>query len=280
MKLKDDLCRHAWSAGGSTQTRNARVSTIRSYVNFCKNNNIQTSRARDIKSHHIKKYIDSLRSRNSDRTLQNKISHLRTAISHADGRKMPTNEELGIAGAPRTAARTALTDENYHRARAILAERGSLGERACLRLQKTLGLRAEEAFQAAKSLKSWEKQLKISNRVHIVHGTKGGKPRFVYFDDPKAARDAIAEAKSVLKNGKLIQKSSLSATSARYDRECDIAGLRGKQAPHSARYAWTQERIAAYERAGYETREALSATSLDLGHGDGRGRWIKQIYSK
>jgi hypothetical protein len=29
---------------------------------------------------------------------------------------------------------------------------------------------------------------------------------------------------------------------------------------------------------GIALREALARTSLDLGHGDGRGRWVKMVY--
>lgn len=46
--------------------------------------------------------------------------------------------------------------------------------------------------------------------------------------------------------------------------------------PHAARYAYAQDRIAAYMVAGYDRREANAATSPDLGHGD--GRWISSVY--
>ncbi|EPN4600257.1 integrase domain-containing protein, partial [Escherichia coli] len=29
---------------------------------------------------------------------------------------------------------------------------------------------------------------------------------------------------------------------------------------------------------GYSYKEALALTSIDLGHGDGRGRYIEQVY--
>lgn len=40
-----------------------------------------------------------------------------------------------------------------------------------------------------------------------------------------------------------------------------------------------QSELRAYEAAGYSHHEALAMTSLDLGHGDGRGRWVKTVYS-
>lgn len=41
------------------------------------------------------------------------------------------------------------------------------------------------------------------------------------------------------------------------------AGLTGEYSPHSLRYAW-----------------ALAVTSTDLGHGDGRGKYIEQVYNR
>jgi len=34
----------------------------------------------------------------------------------------------------------------------------------------------------------------------------------------------------------------------------------------------------AYRDAGFSQREAGIATSLDLGHGDGRGRYVASVY--
>lgn len=35
----------------------------------------------------------------------------------------------------------------------------------------------------------------------------------------------------------------------------------------------------AYRNEGYSEREARVATSLDLGHGDGRGRYVASVYA-
>ena len=36
----------------------------------------------------------------------------------------------------------------------------------------------------------------------------------------------------------------------------------------------------AYRNDGLSEREARAATSLDLGHGDGRGRYIASVYAR
>ncbi|EOW3675966.1 integrase domain-containing protein [Salmonella enterica subsp. enterica serovar Kentucky] len=58
------------------------------------------------------------------------------------------------------------------------------------------------------------------------------------------------------------------------------AGLTGKYSPHSLRYAWAQDAIRYNEEQGLNNKETLAVTSTDLGHGDGRGRYIEQVYIK
>ena len=37
-------------------------------------------------------------------------------------------------------------------------------------------------------------------------------------------------------------------------------------------------RVEAYLQNGIPMAEALARTSMDPGHGDGRGRWVKMVY--
>lgn len=55
-------------------------------------------------------------------------------------------------------------------------------------------------------------------------------------------------------------------------------GLKGEFSPHSLRYAWAQDAIRHYLAQGFSEKESLALTATDLGHGDGRGRWVKQVY--
>ncbi|CAM3375846.1 hypothetical protein XNC1_3480 [Xenorhabdus nematophila ATCC 19061] len=40
----------------------------------------------------------------------------------------------------------------------------------------------------------------------------------------------------------------------------------------------TRQAGAHYKTQGFSEREALAQVSMDLGHGDGRGRYIRQVY--
>lgn len=61
-----------------------------------------------------------------------------------------------------------------------------------------------------------------------------------------------------------------------YKNLCERAGIQS----HGARYAFARERMQAYRDQGYSEREARAATSLDLGHGDGRGRYVASVYAR
>jgi len=56
------------------------------------------------------------------------------------------------------------------------------------------------------------------------------------------------------------------------------AGLTGKEAPHSLRYAYSHEATKWHMKNGLSRKEAEVMVSMDLGHGDGRGDYISKIY--
>jgi len=120
--------------------------------------------------------------------------------------------------------------------------------------------------------------------VHVIAGTKGGRPRDVRPADAGRVLSAIRAAISVLEStGQryLVVRADGSTPASLLQAEniyrnlCHRAGIQS----HSARYAFAQEQIRAYrEQQGFSRREARAATSQDLGHGDGRGRYIASVY--
>ncbi len=63
-----------------------------------------------------------------------------------------------------------------------------------------------------------------------------------------------------------------------WHKQAAKVGLTGEYSPHSLRYAWAQDAIRHYLAQGFSEKESLALTATDLGHGDGRGRWVKQVY--
>ena len=113
-----------------------------------------------------------------------------------------------------------------------------------------------------------------------MFGTKGGRPRYTTVLDTGAVRKALEKALLVADrhNGRLIDKPDLKMALESWHKQVIKVGLKGEFSPHSLRYAWAQDAIRHYLAQGFSEKESLALTATDLGHGDGRGRWVKQVY--
>ncbi|HBY0038733.1 TPA: DNA-binding protein, partial [Klebsiella pneumoniae] len=157
------------------------------------------------------------------------------------------------------------------------------GLAASLQLARVMGLRGQEAVQCCQSLKTWDKQLeKGAERLSVIFGTKGGRPRIAQVIDREAVRQAVKEALNIAgkRDGHLIDKPDLKSAMDYWHNHLRDAGLTGEYSPHSLRYAWAQDAIQHYQEQGLSHKEALAVTSTDLGHGDGRGKYIEQVYNR
>lgn len=106
-------------------------------------------------------------------------------------------------------------------------------------------------------------------------GTKGGRPRWTHLVDPQRALEAVRDALAVVqRDGRLARGANLRQAATWYRNAMHRLGMQG----HSLRYAWARERMDAYLADAIPMAEALARTSMDLGHGDGRGRWVRMVY--
>lgn len=254
--------------------------------------NIQIKDAEHIKVKHVEQYMESRKNEAlSNRTLQNEMAAIRRVLVQAGKTQMAdpnherlSNQALGISGADRKGTKEAVSDERY---REILArvEGRDEGVAAALRLSRYLGLRNEEAVQSAKSLKTWQTALQRGDeRLHVIFGTKGGRDRMTTVIN----RDKVLEAVNLAlkysenNNGKLINKDSLKSALNFYinvlRRDGGLQG--GKETPHSFRYSYAQDAMEYHLSKGYDHQEVLALTSIDLGHGDGRGTYISNVYGQ
>jgi hypothetical protein len=149
-----------------------------------------------------------------------------------------------------------------------------------------LGLREAEAIRGgnAETLARWHCELQARAYVRVIEGTKGGHARDVHPADLSRAREAIERAQATLRDLDqrylVTRADGTAATDLRqalgvYRNLCHRADIQS----HAARYAFAQERMQAYRNEGLSEREARAATSLDLGHGDGRGRYVASVYA-
>ena len=284
MSFRNEAVEAARTAGGSFKTIAARSGMMRQLADYLQKQNIQIRHISDLKEKHIAGWIKFGKDGGlKDRSLQNRLTAVRSVLRKIGLTKRVEGlqtEKFGIAGASRNGTRTGIGIESYQ---AKLANVDDKGVRAALQLQRVLGLRQREAVMARiDTLQRWDRELKEGGKIRILEGTKGGRPRDTLVIDRLEAVDAVRFALDVAgeRHGHLIESRGLKEAIDRFNNVARGAGFVGKESPHSLRYAWARDSIKRYELHGLNRREALICTSLDLGHGDGRGRWVEQVYAR
>jgi hypothetical protein len=277
---------------GSHLTREARTRTIHRFVEMMFGLGFtHFSKVGDIAGRHVRAYVaqrmhDAVRLR----TIQNELAHLRSVLKRGGAVGVASacelsNRTLGVGGASREGTKTAMSDEQLKEVRERAISSGRPGFAALLGLERHLGLRGNEAIHArTDTLERWLRELDAEGVIRVISGTKGGMARRVRPLSMQAARESITYALKIAQHqgGFLVQRADklricrLDEARSIYHGWCNRAGVE----PHAARYAFARDQVHGYMKAGMSEREALAATSLDLGHGDGRGRWIKSVYMR
>lgn len=100
--------------------------------------------------------------------------------------------------------------------------------------------------------------------------------------DPGALRKTLDNALAIAesRNNRLIDKLDLKSAMDYWHNQAARMGLTGAYSPHSLRYAWAQDAIRHYLAQGFSRKEALAMVAMDLGHGDGRGWYVAQVYGQ
>ncbi|EGW1037827.1 DNA-binding protein [Salmonella enterica] len=287
-KLDGEMKVLAKKAGGSFKTVDDSIHIVQRFSHHLRSLNIQIQRVEQIKVRHIECYIQArLAQEIGKRTLQNEMAALRGVLQQA-GRKQVaeherlTNKALGLAGASRNGTNRAITPEYYSKVLEAARDKDA-GLAVTLELARLMGLRSQEAVQCCQSLKTWKQVLESGEtRLTVVFGTKGHRPRETIIQDTGAVKKALDNALSVaeLRNGRLIDQPCLQKAMNYWRGALAEAGLTGNYTPHSLRYAWAQDAIRHYLTQGFSDKEALALTAMDLGHGDGRGRYVVQVYGR
>lgn len=289
MSLSHDLQKLADRTGGRA-TRSARRTTAKQLAECAGKYGIKD--IRQIKPKTISRFINSMRDDRGTRSLQNKMAHVREILREA-GRgqmadeKILSNENLGISGGSRIGTHTSITDDVFYEKIEHLPE----DVRLSAELQRALGLRLAETVGAGRRniLERLERDIKreYAQEVHISEQTKGGRSRNTTLSEPQyeKAREVIDRAIKYLEKNQreyLIKGKSNTFKSAydRYSNTMRRAGFEGKISTHSMRYSWAQDRLESYFSDSCDKREARARVAQDLGHGEGRGRWIASVYAQ
>ncbi|EHK2737135.1 integrase domain-containing protein [Salmonella enterica] len=287
-QFRRDFVTLARDAGRSYATVADSMRIARYFLNYLRDNGIKLRHTDSIKTRHLIGYLQFRKEQGiSVRTIQNERSAIRGVLNQAGRYKLAdpdnpllSNKALGLEESSRAGTKQPLSPEAFYKAFKEV-ENNNRGVAAAMLLSYTLGLRTKEAVQSCKSVMTWKRSIETGqNSVRVVFGTKGGRPRNTVIVDRDAARRAINYAVNVMKenNGKLIDRPDVRKAIDTYRYYVRRAGLTGEKAPHSMRYHFSQEARRFYENGGYSDREIYAQVSMDLGHGDGRGRYVKHVY--
>jgi Integrase/Phage integrase, N-terminal len=289
-ELEADLKRIGYQLCGAHLTRQARSATFNTFAKVMRELGYGIRAAGQIGGKHLQAFAAHRALQGTEaRTRANELSHLRSVLVQIGKQGLArnpaySNRALGIERGSRIGTKQPLSDEAIRAFQERMGQlvRPGIGE--TLELQRALGLRAAEAIRAGQTdtLSRWERELREQGRVHVVEGTKGGRPRDAHPANLERALAAVGQALSVLEATQqhyLVNRADGAAAGLKealgvYRNLCYRARLQS----HAARYAFAQARIQAYTAEGYSEREARAATSQDLGHGDGRGRYIASVY--
>lgn len=290
-ELRADLDRVGYQLGGSHLTRQARSATFKTFARVMRELGFGIYAAHQIGGRHLVAFAQRRATQGiKGRTCANELSHLRAVLVRIGKQGLAdnpaySNKALGIERGSRLGTKQPLSDA------AILAFQGQMVQlgRPCigsiLELQRAFGLREVEAIRAGQveTLSRWQREMQDRGRICLIEGTKGGHKREVHPPDVNRALAAAQSALATLEaTGQpyLLTRADGAVTAGLkqavsvYKNLCSRAGIQN----HAARYAFARERMQAYRNQGFSEREARAATSLDLGHGDGRGRYIASVY--
>ena len=290
-ELQADLQRIGYQLGGSHGTREARSATFDTFARVMRELGYGIQSARQIGGKHLQAFVQhQLAEGIGNRTLANKMSHMRAVLEQIGKQGLArnpaySNRALGIGRGSRIGTKQPLSDAAIRAFQERMERLGRPSIGAILELQRALGLREMEAIRAGQmeTLLRWQYELAERGCVRVIEGTKGGRLREVHPADVDRAQAALQRAQGMLEGSGqryLLARADGSETTGLkqavsvYKNICSRAGVQS----HAARYAFAQQRIQAYRDEGYSVREARIATSLDLGHGDGRGRYIASVY--
>jgi hypothetical protein len=291
-ELRADLNRIGYQLGGAHLTQEARRATFSTFAEAMREKRYGIESAQQIGGKHLRAFVECRQAEGiRSRTIANELSHVRAVLVHCGKEGLArnpaySNKALGIGRCSRIGTKEALSDAAIRGFQEYTDRLGRSAIGNVLELQRALGLREAEAIRGGnpETLARWHRELQGRGRVRVIEGTKGGRARDVHPADLNRARSAIERALATLRaSGQryLVTRADGTATTGLkqalgiYRNLCHRAGVQS----HAARYSFTQERMRAYLNDGFTEREARAATSLDLGHGDGRGRYVASVYA-
>jgi hypothetical protein len=278
-------------AGGAHLTREKYRRTSLRVFEVLEENNVSIEHISQFGGRHFKMFVVSRKNAQVGvGTLMNELSCIRGMLRQFEKKramlKQPdlTNRALGVGRRNRDGTGHPLTKQQLAWAFARAQRLGREGFASALLLQVRLGLRRTEVVCAHDAqLRRWIQQLLDGDLIEIERGTKNGRRRDTRVVDRELALEAVRAALAIAERqgGHLIVRNNGASMRLReavnaYKNWMNRSAIR----THAGRYAYAVNRIRQYQQLGYSLKDAAALTGVDLGHGDGRGQYIRQVYCR
>ena len=289
------------SIAGARSTAVARQRHMREFIDYCFSNRLDLKDPKTVTSQVLTCYSNYLATPapggkgNTKGTIQNKLASVRVFLKGqgVDLQKanLKFNSAAGVGERSRSGTKQSVTDQIFEASLARAIELGEVGFAHCIRIERFLGLRGQEALMSSNALLRYAKEaqgmlLAGPREIRISNGTKGGRPRETTViakyaaETLRAIHDALEFAS---KNGGFLiagKAPGLKAARARYHKIAALVGLTGVFAPHSLRYRYACDKLEELRDLGVCRAEAMVLAAKWLGHGPGRGRWVSMVYGQ
>ncbi|MGH8237026.1 MAG: integrase domain-containing protein [Steroidobacteraceae bacterium] len=288
-ELRADLNRIGYQLGGAHLTQEARRATFGTFAQAMRAKGYGIESAEQIGGKHLQAFVERRLAQGvRSRTIANEMSHVRAVLIHCGKEGLArnpaySNKALGIGRGSRIGTKGPLSDAAIRGFQKQMDRFGRSAIGHVLELQRALGLREAEAIRGGnpETLARWQRELQERDHVRVIEGTKGGRARDVHPGNLSRARMAVERARATLQaSGQryLVTRADGSAAAGLkqalgiYRNVCHRAGIQS----HRARYAFAQERMQTYRQIErLSEREALAATSLDLGTATAVGAMLR-----
>ena len=265
----------------STKTKKKMHTTFRAVQEHAKAKSYGRITPATVTAKQLRNYITERLAKISIRTVENEATHIRHALRGAgrsDLAKQLTREDLKIPKGTRIGSRKAIDPGVL----AAALERATPEERVWIDLQRFAGMRQDEMTQSHKSMDLMLANLaRGASHITIRDGTKGGKLRDSYIppDYRQPLLEALLSAKAILAERRyLVDAPTGAAATRQVHRHYKRLGLEGGNSSHSLRAGFAVHSYQHYLSQELSKQAALANLSNDLGHGDGRGRWVFNNY--
>lgn len=268
--------------GASTATKQKMRTTFRQFEEVAKSGRWGDVDPSTLTLKQFRAYIASRKGKVSNRTIQNEAAHIRRALAGAGRGEFAKNEctskALGVPSASRIGGGK-VVDLLVLK---VAIEKARDDTKALILLSHAIGLRGREAIQCHESLMEWKRAITAGQPLYVRYGTKGGRGRSVHVCPAKAveASEAVEAALQVLKKQTyLVDSKNLKSALATNHKRLKKIGLAGENSFHALRRSFAMAQYDHYrDEVQVTDKVALQRVSNDLGHGDGRGRFVFNCY--